>query len=108
MKRALRTTRLLRVSSLTSTELREVLTSSFRPARAALIRYSRAVPPPASTSTSTQSPFAIEHLFPLQGLATLLERHFSPAEIAPHAHRPARHDQASPRFVGLHPEVRIR
>src|SRR4030088_2091713 len=59
MKRALRTTRPFLVSSFTSTEVLEVFISSRRPARIAPMRYSRAVPPPASTRISTKSPFAM-------------------------------------------------
>src|SRR5438105_8255157 len=80
MKRAARTIRPLRVSSFTSTVLLEVLTSIRLPALVAPIRYSRAAPPPASTSTSTKSPFAIRWLFPIRGDSTLSSRarHASP------------------------------
>src|SRR5207245_11198090 len=57
--RAVRTTPPVRVSSRTSTVVRELRTSTLRPARVASIVYSRAAPPPASTRTSTKSPFAM-------------------------------------------------
>src|SRR2546430_11804987 len=56
---AVRITPPVRVSSRTSTVVRELRTSTLRPARVASITYSRAEPLPASTRTSTKSPFAI-------------------------------------------------
>src|SRR6185437_12710596 len=65
-----RTTLPVRVSSLTSTVERDVLTSTRRPDRLARTTYSLAAPPPASTRTSTKSPFAMHLLFPDPGEIT--------------------------------------
>src|ERR1700682_5071374 len=58
MNLAVRTTPPVRVSSRTSTVVRELRTSTVRPALVASTVYSRAAPEPASTKTSTKSPFA--------------------------------------------------
>src|SRR5438132_9766912 len=70
MNRAVRTTPPVRVSSRTSTVVRELRTSTLRPARVASMTYSRAEPLPASTRTSTKSPFDIRlYVFPIRALS---------------------------------------
>src|SRR5205807_1576102 len=60
----------VRVSSRTSTVVRELRTSTLRPARVASMTYSRAEPLPASTRTSTKSPFDIRlYVFPIRALS---------------------------------------
>src|SRR3989442_3775782 len=70
MNLAVRITPPVRVSSRTSTVVRELRTSTLRPARVASMTYSRAEPLPASTRTSTKSPFDIRlYLFPIRALS---------------------------------------
>src|SRR2546428_13344787 len=70
MNLAVRITPPVRVSSRTSTVVRELRTSTLRPARVASMTYSRAEPLPASTRTSTKSPFDIPlYLFPIRALS---------------------------------------
>src|SRR6516164_2276817 len=57
MNRAVRTTTPLRVTSLTSTTPRRVTTSTRRPDRVATTSYVLVLPPPASITISTRSPF---------------------------------------------------
>src|SRR6516164_7203922 len=57
MNRAVRTTTPLRVTSLTSTTPRRVTTSTRRPDRVATTSYVLVLPPPASMTISTRSPF---------------------------------------------------
>src|SRR5437870_11867774 len=70
MNLAVRITPPVRVSSRTSTVVRELRTSTLRPARVASMTYSRAEPLPASTRTSTKSPFDIRlYLFQIRALS---------------------------------------
>src|SRR5690242_9558739 len=57
MNRAVRTTTPLRVTSLTSITPRRLTTSTRRPARVAATSYVFVLPPPASMTISTRSPF---------------------------------------------------
>src|SRR5438270_9736546 len=75
MKRAVRTTPPPRFSSRTSTVVRELRTSTLRPARVASMTYSRAAPLPASTRTSTKSPLAI-----YASISTQFERYLNVAQ----------------------------
>src|SRR6202521_4008381 len=68
MNLAVRTTPPVRVISRTSTVVRELRTSTVRPALVASTMYSRAAPDPASTNTSTKSPLAMPFLCPDLGL----------------------------------------
>src|SRR5438552_7450592 len=77
---AVRTTPPVRVSSRTSTVVRELRTSTVRPARVASTTYSRDEPPPASTRTRRNLPLPYVfvmpnsnriHAFYLQGHALL-------------------------------------
>src|ERR1700716_1532596 len=83
MNLAVRTTPPVLLSSLTSAVVRELRTSTVRPARVASIRYSRAAPAPASTKTSTKSPFAMPLLFPIHGELKLKRRFLSVAQPPP-------------------------
>src|ERR1700686_3087947 len=67
MNLAVRTPPPVRVISRTSTVVRELRTSTVRPALVASTMYSRAAPAPASTRTSTKSPFATLFLCPNSG-----------------------------------------
>src|SRR2546423_5507847 len=70
MNLAVRITPPVRVSSRPSTVVRELRTSTLRPARVASMTYSRAEPLPASTRTSTKSPFDILlYVFPIRALS---------------------------------------
>src|SRR2546427_4134318 len=70
MNLAVRITPPVRVSSRTSTVVRELRTSTLRPARVASMTYSRAEPLPASTRTSTKSPLDIPlYVFPIRALS---------------------------------------
>src|ERR1700681_339314 len=64
MNRAVRTPPPVRVISRASTVVRELRTSTVRPAFVASTMYSRAAPEPASTRTSTKSPLAMPFLCP--------------------------------------------
>src|SRR3982074_3582912 len=90
MNLAGRTTPPVRVSSRTSTVVRELRTSTVRPALVASTVYSREEPPPASTSTSTKSPFAMPFLCPNWGVLKRLQRRFL-EEMTPVAQPPAQH-----------------
>src|SRR5882672_1953183 len=74
MNLAVRTTPPVRVSSRTSTVVRELRTSTVRPALVAPTMYSLAAPEPASTRTSTKSPFAMSVLCPNSGLLKRRQR----------------------------------